>query len=72
MLILLLANLAFWGYTQGHLAGLGLAPHDPREPQRLAQQVAPEALVVLNAAGGETASSPTATQGPGVSSFSVQ
>lgn len=64
MLILLLANLAFWGYTQGHLAGLGWAPHDPREPQRLAQQVAPEALVVLNAAGGETASSPTATQGP--------
>lgn len=55
MLILLLANLAFWGYTHGHLAGLGLTPRDPREPQRLAQQVAPEAVVVLNAARHETA-----------------
>lgn len=50
MLLLLVANGAFWAYSQGHLAGLGLAPIDPREPQRLAEQVAPEALVVLNAA----------------------
>lgn len=49
MLLLLVANVAFWAYSQGHLAMLGLAPSDPREPHRLAGQVAPEALVVLNA-----------------------
>lgn len=48
-LLLVLANLAFWAYTKGHLAVLGLAPSDPREPHRLAMQVAPEAVVVLNA-----------------------
>lgn len=49
MALLLLANLAFWGYTRGHLAWLGVAPAPTGEPQRLAQQVAPEALTVLNA-----------------------
>lgn len=48
-LALLFANLLYWAYAQGHLAPLGLAPHDPREPQRLAQQVSPGALEVLNA-----------------------
>lgn len=49
MLLLLVANVALWAYSEGHLATLGLAPSDPREPHRLAAQVAPEALVVLNA-----------------------
>ena len=53
-LLLVLANLAFWAYTQGHLAVLGLAPSDPREPHRLAMQVAPEAVVVLNATARAT------------------
>ncbi len=46
---LLLGNLLLWAYGQGHLAPLGLAPHQAREPERLAQQVAPQALRVLNA-----------------------
>lgn len=50
VLVLLLANLAYWAYTRGHLEGMGLAPIDTREPHRLAEQVAPEALVVLNPA----------------------
>ncbi|MCM2480141.1 hypothetical protein [Serpentinimonas maccroryi] len=48
-LLLLLGNLLLWAYGQGHLAPLGLAPHQAREPERLAQQVAPQALRVLNA-----------------------
>jgi hypothetical protein len=48
-LLLLLANLGLWAYTQGHLAPLGLAPFEAREPERLAQQVAPQTLRVLNA-----------------------
>lgn len=49
-LLLLLANLAYWAYTRGYLDVVGLAPIDTREPHRLAEQVAPEALVVLNPA----------------------
>ncbi|NIC40684.1 hypothetical protein HA630_06335, partial [Aquabacterium sp. A08] len=51
MTLLLLANLAFWAYTQGHLSGLGLAPDTSREPERLARQQAPDKLTLLNAAG---------------------
>jgi len=50
VLLLVLANLAYWAYTRGHLEAVGLVPFDPREPHRLAAQVAPEALVVLNPA----------------------
>jgi len=45
---LLLANLAFYAWTQGWLEGLiGLAPHGDREPERLARQVRPELVKVL-------------------------
>lgn len=62
MLLLLVANVAFWAYSQGHLAMLGLAPIDPREPHRLAEQVAPEALVVLNATRPTPDALPTTPQ----------
>lgn len=64
-LLLVLANLLMWAYTQGHLAGLGWAPEVVREPHRLAQQVAPEQLQLLNpapAATAESAPTPAATQ----------
>lgn len=51
--LLLLANLAFWAYTQGHLSGLGLSPNTSREPERLARQRAPEKLTLLQ--GTDTA-----------------
>lgn len=54
---LLLANLVFWSYTQGWLAGLGWAPNAGREPERLQQQVAADKLRVRNAS---TAPSPQA------------
>lgn len=46
-LLLLAANLAFLGWSQGWLKAWGWAPQDPAEPQRLAQQVKPEALRLL-------------------------
>jgi hypothetical protein len=47
-LLLLLANLLFFAWSQGWLTGLtGLRPHPEREPERLARQVRPETIVVL-------------------------
>lgn len=48
-ILLLLANLAFFAWTQGSLAGLGLAPDDEREPERLAAQIQPETLRLIKA-----------------------
>lgn len=47
VLLLLLANLLVWSYTQGHLALVGLAPEQQREPERLSQQLHPEKLQLL-------------------------
>lgn len=43
-LLLLLLNLWFWAWSGGHLRWLGSAPYDPREPQRLEEQIRPEAM----------------------------
>jgi hypothetical protein len=48
VLVLLLANGLFFLWSQGHLASLGLAPIDEREPERLSQQLTPDAVVLLN------------------------
>lgn len=50
--LLLLANLAYFAWTQGHLDGLGMAPADPREPQHMTRQVKPEVLRLLNGPKG--------------------
>lgn len=47
LLLFLVANAVLWAYGQGWLASVGWSPQDHREPQRLAQQVAPEALRLL-------------------------
>lgn len=49
VLVLLLANGAYFAWAQGHLQPLGLAPAQQSEPQRMAQQIKPEAVRVLNA-----------------------
>lgn len=49
-LIMLLANGLYFAWSGGMLAGYGFAPAQQGEPQRLTQQVAPEALRVLSAA----------------------
>jgi hypothetical protein len=48
-LVLLLANLLFYAWDHELLRGMGLGPAQQSEPQRLAQQVKPEALKLLKA-----------------------
>lgn len=52
MIVLALANAGYFAWTQGYLGGLGMAPVDQREPQRVAQQLKPEALRLLNGPKG--------------------
>jgi cell division protein FtsN len=49
VLLLLLANGAYFAWAQGLLADWGYAPAQQSEPQRLAQQLRPEALKILPA-----------------------
>jgi len=48
LIALLIANLGYWLWSRGDLAGFGLAPAslNEREPQRLARQVHPEWLQI--------------------------
>lgn len=43
-LLLVWLNLSFAAWVKGYLQPLGWQPVDPREPQRLQQQLRPEAL----------------------------
>ncbi len=43
-LIMLLANAGYFAWSQGHLRTLGWGPVEQREPERLAQQLAPDKL----------------------------
>jgi hypothetical protein len=47
VLLLLLANAAYFAWSQGLLASTGFAPVQQSEPQRIAQQIRPEAVRVL-------------------------
>ncbi len=49
VLLLLLANGAYFAWAQGLLAAWGVAPAQQSEPQRLTQQIRPEALRILPA-----------------------
>ena len=48
-LILLLLNGAYFAWSQGMLRAYGFGPAEQTEPQRLTQQIRPEALKVLTA-----------------------
>lgn len=50
VLLLLLANAAFFAWSQGLLLAWGTGPTQQSEPQRLQQQVRPEAVRILPAA----------------------
>ena len=48
IIALVLANLAFWSWTQGWLDGVvGVRASGDREPERLARQVRPESVLIL-------------------------
>nr|WP_315189370.1 SPOR domain-containing protein [uncultured Albidiferax sp.] len=55
VLFLLLANGVYFAWSQGLLAAYGLAPDPVSEPQRLAQQLRPEMVVLVPPPGGKTA-----------------
>jgi hypothetical protein len=48
VLALLLANAGYFAWTYGLLADYGFAPTPQSEPQRLTQQIRPEAMRVLS------------------------
>jgi cell division protein FtsN len=65
--LLVLGNAGYFAWSQGYLDTLGLKPAEQREPQRLAQQVRPEVLRLLNGPRAETApvaSAPAAAAPP--------
>ena len=47
VLLLLLANAAYFAWSQGLLAPWGIAPAQQSEPQRLEQQIKPQAVRIL-------------------------
>jgi hypothetical protein len=47
VLALLLANAGYFAWSQGLLAPVGLVPQQQTEPQRMAQQIKPEAIRIL-------------------------
>ncbi|MDF1483915.1 SPOR domain-containing protein [Ramlibacter sp. H39-3-26] len=49
VVVLMLANAGYWAWSHGLLRDAGLAPVDESEPQRVAQQIRPEALQLLSA-----------------------
>lgn len=51
---LLLANALYFAWTQGFLAGLGLAPAQQSEPERLHTQIEPGTLRLLNGPRAES------------------
>jgi len=53
--LLVLGNAGYFAWSQGYLDTLGLKPVEQREPQRMAQQVRPEALRLLNGPRAEIA-----------------
>jgi hypothetical protein len=46
--LLLLLNVLYWSWAQGWLLPYGFGPAPQREPQRLAQQIRPEVITLLN------------------------
>lgn len=56
LLILALANIVYFSWSQGLLSDYGWAPHSDAEPQRLARQIRPEAIRVLPASAAQPAS----------------
>ena len=47
-LALVLANVLFWAWSHGELRMFGWGPSDPREPQRVEEQLRPEVLRLLS------------------------
>jgi len=65
VVLLLLANLAYFAWTQGWLDGLlGVRSQGDREPERLARQVRPETVIILPPSAADTAASAASADPP--------
>lgn len=53
---LLLVNLLLWLWLGGHLRWLRLGPDSPREPERMLEQIDPQAISLREAASVKPAS----------------
>lgn len=63
-LVLLLANAGYFAWTHGLLADYGFAPAAQAEPQRLAQQIRPQAMQLLTPADARQLESAAASPSP--------
>lgn len=61
VLALLLLNSAYFAWSHGLLLGLGVAPAQQSEPQRLGQQIRPQDLRLLTAPKPERTAAATDT-----------
>lgn len=66
--VLLLGNVGYFLWTQGHFDAVGLAPRVENEPERLQAQVRPEVLRLLNGPQGAEPAPPPLTHGSEVAS----
>ena len=57
VLLLILANGAYYAWSEGLLRAYGFAPAQQREPQRVAQQIRPEAIQILTSSEAKRADS---------------
>jgi len=64
VLALLLANAGYFAWTHGLLADYGIGPIAQAEPQRLAQQIRPEAMRILTATEARQLDSTIAAAAP--------
>jgi hypothetical protein len=64
VLVLLLANGGYLAWRQGLLADYGFAPAAQAEPQRMAQQIRPEAMRLLTASEARQLDSTATATGP--------
>ncbi|PKO40098.1 MAG: hypothetical protein CVU30_17590 [Betaproteobacteria bacterium HGW-Betaproteobacteria-3] len=64
ILVLVLANTAYFAWSQGLLRAWGLAPAPQSEPQRVAQQIQPESLRLVAAASAPRGTVPTPAPAP--------
>ena len=64
LLLLILANAAYFAWVRGSLAAYGFAPISQSEPQRMTQQIKPEAMRLVQPAGNPSQSSTPGANAP--------
>lgn len=65
VLLLVITNLAYWGWSTGQFGALGVAPPSQRDPARAARQVRPDSVRVISPTAASAASAASASS-PGV------